>query len=119
MSSYTVLLETSGFSTLFLQRIRLFAVEVYKCVNDFNPIFMSDTFTIKHVPYDMRDKSILVLPNFNNIRYGQKSFKYYASHVWNNLPANFKAAPSVTRFKNLVNKWNGPNCQCNLCDALF
>ena len=42
----------------------MFALEVFKCLYDLNPSFMSSTFNIKHVPYNFRDNQILTLPNF-------------------------------------------------------
>ena len=38
--SYNNLLDFSGFTTLFTQRIRMFAVEVFKCMNDLNPEYI-------------------------------------------------------------------------------
>ena len=78
-----MLLSISGFETLHLKRIDLhmFALEVFKCLYDLNQSFMSSTFNIKHVPYNFRDNQILTLPNFKNITYGKRSFKYYGSHA--------------------------------------
>ena len=90
----------------------------YRKEHDLNPAFMSDSFVLRNVPYDMRDKSILHMPNFNTVRYGKKSFRYYGSHIWNHLPAEYKAAKSKRMFKNLLKLWAGPNCQCNLCNVL-
>ena len=86
-SDYNMLLSISGFETLHLKRIHMFALEVFKCSYDFNPSFMWSTFNIKNVPYDLRDNKILTLPNFKGISYGKKSFKYYGAHVWNHIPA--------------------------------
>ncbi len=79
---------------------------------------MLQTFTEKEVSYDFRNKP-LVLPDFSSIRYGKQSFKYYGAHLWNNRPANFKAADTVRAFKRLVKEWQGPTCMCNLCFINF
>ena len=94
-SDYNMLLSISGFETLHLKRIHMFALEVFKCLYDLNPSFMSSTFNIKHVP-----------------------FKYYGAHVWNHIPVEIKAAQNITTFKKLVRAWKGPRCQCNLCNTL-
>ena len=60
--------------------------------------FMSCTFNIKHVPYNLRDNQILTLPNFKNIIYGKISYKYYGAHVWNHIPVEIKAA-NITTYK--------------------
>ena len=96
----------------------MFSLEVFKCLYDLNPSFMSSTFNIKHVPYNFRDNQILTLSNFKNITYGERSFKYYGAHVWNHIPVEIKAAKNITTFKKLVRAWKGPRCQCNLCNTL-
>ena len=117
-SDYNMLLSISGFETLHLTRIHMFALEVFKCLYDFNPSFMSSTCNIKNVPYNFRDNKILTLPNFKGISYGKKSFKYYGAHVWNHIPAEIKATNNITTFKKLIRIWKGPRCQCNLCKTL-
>ena len=87
-----MLLSISGFETLHLKRIHTFALVVVKCSYDLNPSFMSSTFNIKHVPYNFRDNQILTLPNFKNITYGKRSFKYYGAHVWNHIPVEIKSS---------------------------
>ena len=72
--------------------------------NDLNPSFMSSTFNIKHVPYNFRDNQILTLPNFKNITYGKRSFKYYGAHVCNHIPVDtrrFDAKASIAIRNNI------------------
>ena len=45
--------------------LRLLAIEVCKCVNDLNPEYSNDMFTMKNFPYDFRDNSILERPKSN------------------------------------------------------
>ena len=119
MSSYASLLEKACMSTLFLGRLRLFAIEVFKCINGLNPGFMNTTFKQKQNKYDFRDDCIVALPHFNSIMYGKKSFKYYGAHIWNHVPPHFKHAESVKGFKRCITTWEGPICQCNMCQILF
>lgn len=118
VSSYETLLSISGMKTLFLQSIRLIAIEVFKSVNGYNPIFMTSMFLRKHNQYDFRDNFKLILPHFNNVTHGQRSFRYYGAHVWNDVPAEIKAATNISIFKRLIKMWNGPSCQCNLCSMI-
>ena len=85
----------------------MFALEVFKCLYDRNLFFMSSTFSSKPVPYNFRGNKILTLPNFKNITYGKRSFKYYGAHVWNHIPVEIKAAKNITTFKKLVRAWKG------------
>ena len=41
----------------FIQRLQLFVIEVFECINDLDPAFMSDKFTFKYVPYNIRNNS--------------------------------------------------------------
>ena len=84
--------------TLFLSRLKLYAVEVFKCMNNFNPSFMN-VFSKKDVKYNLRDNCIVNLPNFNTVTYGQKCFNDYGSHLRNHVPANIKNVLSVSHFK--------------------
>jgi len=94
-------------------------VEVFKCINNLNPTFMSNTFDVKNVSYEMRDNHKLVLPHFNTIKYGKKSFKYYGAHLYNLMPVYMKANTDLQSFKKLVSTWEGPNCTCDICNFVF
>ena len=100
--------------TLFLSRLKLYAIEVFKCINNVNPSFMN-VFTKKDVKYNLRDNRIVCLPTFNTVTHGQKCFKYYGSHLWNHVPIMLKNALNVSSFKRLIKTWDGPNCQCKMC----
>ena len=80
-----------------------------------NPAFMNDMFVVKDIPNQLRDPSILVIPRFNKVVYGKKTFSYYGAHLWNLLPNDFKHVIDFVDFKNLLYKWEGPRCQCNIC----
>ena len=109
-SDYNMLLSISDFETLHLKR--MFALEVFTCLYDFNPCFMSSTFNIKNVPYNFRDNTILTIPNFKSISYSKRSFKYYGAHVWNHIPVKIKAANNIKTFQKT-------RCRCNLCKTLW
>ena len=113
-----VLLEKYGQKTLHFRRIKAIACEVFKSINDLNPTFMKEYMIPKEVPYDFRDDNKLVLPHFNTLTYGRNTFKYYGPHIWNILPANYKLATDMNAFKRLLKTWEGPRCQCNLCDVM-
>ncbi len=93
-------------------------MEVFKSLNNLNPEFMKEMFKVKETPYDLRDSNILVQPKFDKISYGKNTFQYYGSHIWNLLPNNIKECTTQETFKSLLEKWSGPKCQCNICDAL-
>jgi hypothetical protein len=116
LSSYENLLSKSGNTTLFLSRVKLFAIEIFKCFNGYNPDFIASCFSHKKTNYDFRDNFKAILPIFNTKTYGKKCFMYYGAHLWNHVPAGFKNAASLDIFKNFIKTWEGPRCQCSLCN---
>jgi hypothetical protein len=115
ISTYSSLLEKCGYATLHVRRIKTIASEVFKSLNDLNPIFMSEMFTVKDISYDLRDSNILFQPKFKKITYGKNTFKYYGSHIWNLLPNDVKTCTDINSFKLLLKTWEGPKCQCTIC----
>ena len=99
--------------------LRLLAIEVYKCVNNFNPEYLNEMFTMKNCPYDLRDTCILESPTAYTTKYGLKSFRNYGAKIWNPLPNNCKSAVSLLDFKNMIKSWNGPRCKCSVCSIFL
>ena len=118
VSSYQILLEKSNMSTLHVRRIKAIACEVFKSLHDLNPTFMKEMFTEKEVSYNLRDNNILVQPPFNKISYGRNTFSYYGAHIYNLLPNEIKECTKISSFKELLKKWEGPKCQCSMCNVL-
>jgi exonuclease III len=117
-SSYSSLLSKCGYKTLHIRRIKVIASEVFKSLHDLNPTFMKKMFKVKDISYDLRASNILWQPKFNMITYGKNTFNYYGSHIWNLLPNDLKKCTSLDNFKSLLRTWDGPHCQCMMCDAL-
>ena len=114
-SSYSLLLKRSGHQTLHLNRIKHIAIEVFKCVHRLNPCSLNNMFVIKETNRYLRDPSILIVPRYNTIQYGKKTFSYYGSHLWNALPNHLKINMDFTMFKSLLKAWEGPTCCCKIC----
>ena len=117
-SEYLELLKRADSDMLHLKRIKTIACEVFKTLNDHNPIFMKEMFTEKQDMYGLRDNHKLVLKRFKKMKYGRNSFSYYGAHIWNLLPPNFKECVSVSCFKKLLSTWEGPSCTCSMCDFM-
>ena len=108
ISTYSSLLEKCGYTMLHVRCIKIIASEVFKSLNDLNPILMSEMFTVKDISYDLRDSNILLQPKFKKITYGKNTFKYYGSHIWNLLPKDVKTCTDINNFNNLLKTWEGP-----------
>ena len=99
VSLYHDLLNKSEATGIKIMTLRLLAIEVYKCVNNFNPEYLNEMFTKKNCPYDLRDTCILERPKAYTTKYGLKSFRNYGAKIWNLLPNNCKSAVSLLDFK--------------------
>ncbi len=69
--------------------------------------------------YSLRDSNIIYLPKFEKATYGKNTFKYYGSHIWNLLPNEIKETADILSFISLIMTWQGPKCQCNMCNILI
>ncbi len=63
---------------------------------------MNKMFQVKDITYDLRVSNIACQPKFNKITYGNKTFSYYGTHIWNSLPNNIKESTSLDNFKTNV-----------------
>ena len=114
-SDYDTLLTKANTDTILISRLKLVAMEVYKCINAINVPYLNDMFKVKENKFGLRHQKNVVQPRFNTIKYGKNSFSYIGSHIWNMLPCHFQTAENINVFKRLVKTWEGPKCKCKLC----
>ena len=95
--------------------IRYLAIEMYKCVYGINPPYLNELFTSKDTRYNLRDSNRLQQPEFETIRYGFRSFRYYGSKLWNALPTHLKTSENLHHFKKNITQW----CLSGKCDVLI
>ena len=107
-SPYNDLLNHGNFLFLSSFRIRYLAKEMYKCVHGI--IWMS-----KDTRHNLRDSNRLQQPEFETVRYGCRSFRYYGSKLWNALPTEFKTSENLLHFKTNITQW----CLSSKCDVLI
>ena len=103
--TYEDMLEKSGQLRIRLNLIRLVAIDMFKCMNDLNPLYINEMFIGKDSGYNLRDQSRLLQPKFNTKRYGYRSFKYFGSKVWNCLPPCVKNVNDLSVFKKHLYNW--------------
>ena len=103
--TYEDMLEKSGQLRIRLNLIRLVAIDMFKCMNDLNPLYINEMFIGKDSGYNLRDQSRLLQPKFNTKRYGYRSFKYFGSKVWNCLPPSVKNVNDLSVLKKYLYNW--------------
>ena len=94
--------------------LQMLAIEVFKSLNDLNPSFMSDFFTLKTASTDFRNGRPLKLPDRRECR--TDSFVFRAVLLWNNLPMNLKQAQELKDFKKGIKAQKSLYCKCRICD---
>ena len=60
----------------------------------------------------------LNIPKNSQVTFGTKSLESLGAKIWNNLPDHIKSSKNLNVFKNLIKKWNGSSCSCDVC-ALY
>ena len=94
------------------QRIKFkISVHVYNCVYGSSPVYLQDLISKYNSGSQglrsNRDQTRLAIPKTKRA-FGDKSFAVFGPKVWNSLPANLRAAPSVQCFKKLLKTYLFP-----------
>ncbi len=113
--TYCNLLQRASKSTLYLSRLRILAIEIFKVLNNMSPLYMKNLFVRICIAYELRDFIALIEPKFNTITYGHNTIRYQGSKIWNNLSNNLKMLNGQSSFKKSIQKWSGPDCHCGYC----
>ena len=108
-SEYTELLAESRTTTMLHSRFKCIILEVFKSMQGINPACIQNMFEIKKSSYSLRDSSIMVQPKRNSTTFGLRSFSYFGSKLWNDLPNHFKGTTDFITFKDQLQHWSGPN----------
>ncbi len=87
-NTYSNLLHTAPKGTLYLARLNILAVEIFKTLNYMSPLYMKDVFIQKEVTCGL--VNLLVQPKFKTVTYSHNTIKYQGSKLWNNLPSDLK-----------------------------
>ena len=103
-SSFRDLLRKCNGVHIHELHLRSLICEIYKTLADINPSFMRTFFPLKRINYSLCKRNLLVLPPTSTVRFGNRSFLFRGSMLWNSLSDMVKASPSVDCFKktNLV-----------------
>ena len=73
---YEELLIRNNEFSIHQKQLRTLATEIYKSLTDLNPDFMKSYFPIKHIPYSLRNNSVLKIPSTRSTYYGTNSIHF-------------------------------------------
>ena len=113
-SDFNHLLEKDDSVTIHHKHIQALAIEIYKTMNDLNPVFMKEIFSLKPHNYPLRTQN-LVYPNPRTVSYGLESFGYKASQIWKNIPIEIQKCEDISVVKSYISRHYKDLCKCNLC----
>ena len=112
-SDYDHLLKTANKPSLQIRKLRLLALEIFKTLNDLNPTYMKDIFTL-NTRRDHTENKLLVKAQRTK-QYGTDTLRSLGPKIWNSLPNNFRNSESLNSFKILIKTWSGASCACKNC----
>ena len=117
VSSYEELLQKAGKETMKVNRLRNLCIEIYKSMNNINPMYMNEIFKLRKTSREVRSnyKLNLDVPTINQFSFGDNSFRYYGPKIWNSLPFHIKSSENLEAFKNIIKNWNGVCYKCKVC----
>ena len=116
-TSYEDILLRSGFSSMNVKRLRTLCIEIFKTLNNLNPSFMKEIFSLRETnrPVQEKYKLNLDIPSYNQVTFGRKALTFFGRKIWNSLPYHIKSAKNCASFKTMIKFWNGETCSCKIC----
>ena len=112
-SDYEHLLVRANKPTIEVRKLRNLATEIFKTLNELNPIFMKDIFEL-NTRRDVSDCRLLVQYQRTK-RYGTNTLRSLGPKIWNSLSTEIKNAGNLIVFKEMIKTWSGPSCNCSMC----
>ena len=112
-SPYSILREQSGLPLLYIQRIRLLLIEIYKMYNLLGPMYLHSILSKQANVTSTRNNLRVVQPICNTSTYCLSSARYYGSKLWNELDKPLKESVSLGNFKRSILSWCDPGCSCS------
>ena len=102
------------YATIHQHNLQLLMVEIFKATNNLNPKFVKNIFTERDLPYSLRSKNHLQLPNVKTAKYGIENIQYKGYNLWASLPEEIKDSDTLTNSKQKIKSWKGGTCICRL-----
>ena len=112
-------LKKSGKVNMVVNRLKYLCIEIYKSISNSNPNFMKQIFELRETNRIVRNqhKLNLSVPKVSQVRYGERSLRYYGTKIWNSLPFQVKTRENLETFRDIIKNWNGITCNCRVCQS--
>ena len=113
--SFDDLLLHSNEVSIHQKQLRQLTTEIYKSLTDLSLEFIKPFFTVKELPYDLRNEHILNQPSAQTTYYGTNSILFRACQVWDNLPLSIKQSQPILEFKTNIKTLRNIDCLYKIC----
>ena len=90
-------------------------IEVYKYLHGLSPELITDIFTLRKNPYNIRNIRLFGSENSRSVRFGADAIAFRASQLWQKVPITMKDSSSLEIFKAQIKLWSCDDYLCNLC----
>ena len=90
-------------------------IEVYKHFHGLSPELMTDYFTLRKNPYNIRNIRLFVSENPSSMRFGVDAIASRASQLWQKVSIEIRDSSSLEIFKAKIKLWSCDDWPCNLC----
>ena len=77
------------------RNLQLLLITIYRAVNNLNPVFMTQAFVAKDVPYNFRDINSLALPKARTNLYGTDTIRFVGKNLYQRVQIEIKEPLSV------------------------
>ena len=120
--SFEDLILHSNDVSIHQKQLHRLTTEIYKSCTNLSPEFIKTFFTVKEIPYNLRNGHILNLPSARTTCYGTNFTLFRACQVWNKLPLSIKQIQSLLEFKTNIkairNIEKNKKSLCKMCKRL-
>ena len=86
----SVLIKEANSLDIHSKNLQLMMIKVFKSLNHIGPEIIWDTFEIREIPYDLRQRQTIRTLHANESQ-TLNSFDFPASQAWNKFPGNIKS----------------------------
>ena len=83
---------------LNVRRIQDMLCTINNCLSNKAPPSIKNLVSSRSCSYNLRGENMLALPKVNTTKYGLKSWRYFATKIWNDLPNEIRATAGKNEF---------------------
>ena len=112
-SSFENILSQENGVRIHQKNLQLLAIEIYKTVNNLNPVFMKEIFQLNELANNLRNQSF-IQKKPNTVTYGLDTISYRCDELWSSIPLDIRSTENCKVYKTKI-KQTDLTCSCRLC----